>query len=80
MHWQLDGSFDEDDSRKIKDAAQNFSLVNKIVLSVIKRYKDVSKSRSSVKGLRKQAGWDEKTLMKILELAVWDNNPMNQDS
>ena len=80
LHWQLDVSFDEDDSRKIKDAAQNFSLVNKIVLSVIKRYKDVSKSRSSVKGLRKQAGWDEKTLMKILELAVWDNNPMNQDS
>ena len=80
LHWQLDVSFDEDDSRKIKNAALNFSLINKIALSVIKRYKDVSKSKSSVKGLRKQAGWDENMLMKILELAVWNNNPMNQDS
>lgn len=80
LHWQLDVSFDEDDSRKIKNAALNFSLVNKIVLSIIKRYKDVSKSKSSVKGLRKQAGWDEKTLMDVFEKAVWVNNPMNQDS
>lgn len=80
LHWQLDVSFDEDDSRKIRNAALNFSLINKIVLSVIKRYKDVSESKSSMKGLRKQAGWDEYILMEILEKAVWNNNPMNQDS
>ena len=77
LHWQLDVSFDEDDSRKIKNAALNFSLVNKIVLSIIKRYKEVSNSKSSMKGLRKKAGWDESTLMKILELAVWNTDEMN---
>ncbi len=80
LHWQLDVSFDEDDSRKIRNAAQNFSLVNKIVLSIIKQFKVVSNSKSSIKGLRKQAGWDENMLISILELAVWCNNPMNQDS
>ena len=80
LHWQLDVSFDEDDSRKIRNAALNFSLINKIVLSIIKRYKDISNSKSSMNGLRKHAGWDEGILMKILESAVWNNNAMNQDS
>lgn len=32
LHWQLDVTFNEDNTRKIKNAAQNFSLISKIAL------------------------------------------------
>jgi predicted transposase YbfD/YdcC len=48
LHWQLDVSFGEDLSRKRDGyAAQNFSLLNRIVLNLIKN--EQSKKRS-VKG------------------------------
>ena len=35
LHWQLDVSFNEDNQKKKKNAAQNISLVNKIALAVV---------------------------------------------
>lgn len=64
LHWQLDVSFNEDSSRKRNGyAAQNFSLINKIALNLIK--KENSKTRS-VKGKRLDAGWNNDYLLKIL--------------
>lgn len=33
LHWQLDVSFNEDNQRKKKNAAQNMSLINKFALA-----------------------------------------------
>jgi predicted transposase YbfD/YdcC len=64
LHWQLDVSFNEDDSRKREGyAAQNFSLLNRIALNLIKH--EQSKKRS-VKGKRLDAGWNNQYLLKIL--------------
>ncbi len=40
LHWQLDVTFGEDAAKRIRNAALNFSLINKIALSILKRYKD----------------------------------------
>jgi Transposase len=61
---QLDVSFNEDSSRKRAGyAAQNFSMINRIALNLIK--KENSKKRS-VKGKRLDAGWNNQYLLKIL--------------
>ena len=62
LHWQLDVSFDEDDTRKRGNAARNFSLITKIALAEIKK----STRRGSIKGKRKAAGWDEGFLLELL--------------
>jgi predicted transposase YbfD/YdcC len=64
LHWMLDVIFHEDQSRKrAGNAAQNFSLVNKIALTLLK--KDNSSNRS-IKIKRKRAGWDRDYLIKVL--------------
>ncbi len=64
LHWQLDVSFNEDSSRKRSGyAAQNFSMINRIALNLIKN--ENSKKRS-VKGKRLDAGWNNDYLLKIL--------------
>jgi predicted transposase YbfD/YdcC len=65
LHWQLDVSFSEDQSRKREGhAAQNFSLINRIALNLIKH--EQSKKRS-IKGKRLCAGWNNDYLLKILK-------------
>jgi predicted transposase YbfD/YdcC len=62
--WQLDVSFNEDESRKRDGyATQNFSMLNRIALNLIKQ--EQSKKRS-VKGKRIDAGWNNEYLLKIL--------------
>lgn len=64
LHWQLDVSFNEDSSRKRDGyAAQNFSMINRIALNLVKN--EQSKKRS-VKGKRLDAGWNNEYLLKIL--------------
>jgi predicted transposase YbfD/YdcC len=64
LHWQLDVSFSEDQSRKRDGyAAQNFSLLNRIALNLVKN--EQSRKRS-VKGKRLDAGWNNDYLLKIL--------------
>jgi predicted transposase YbfD/YdcC len=64
LHWVLDVSFREDESRKREGySAQNFSMINRIALNLIK--KEQSKKRS-VKGKRLDAAWNNEYLLKIL--------------
>lgn len=64
LHWTLDVSFSEDMSRKrTQNAAQNFSLITKIALNILKNDKS---SKSGVKGKRLKAGWSNRYLEKLL--------------
>lgn len=64
MHWMLDVAFNEDQNRKrVKNASQNFSLLNKIALALLK--KETSK-KIGVKSKRKIAGWNEDYLLTVL--------------
>jgi predicted transposase YbfD/YdcC len=64
LHWQLDVSIGEHQSRKRDGyAAQNFSLLNRIALNLVKH--EQSRKRS-VKGKRLDAGWNNDYLLKIL--------------
>ncbi len=61
----LDVAFGDDASRKQKDnGAQNFSLLNRIGLNIIKNAKV---SSMGVKGHRKKAGWDNDYLLYALK-------------
>lgn len=71
LHWQLDVTFGEDESRRIGNAAQNMSIINKTVLSTIKLFKEKTKSKKSMKNLRMRAGWDISFLQQVIETAVW---------
>lgn len=64
LHWMLDVAFAEDFNRKrAGHASQNFSLINKIALTLLK--KDKTK-KVGVKSKRKGAAWDEDYLLTIL--------------
>ena len=62
LHWQLDVSFREDAGRKVGNAAQNFSLINKMALYIIKQ----DETKGSIASKRKNAGWNEEYLFKLL--------------
>jgi len=61
-HWILDVTFREDASAKrAGNAAQNFSVINKIALSIIRH-------DNTVKARRMKAGWDNDYLKDLLKL------------
>ena len=64
LHWCLDVVFKEDLSTKqAGNAAENFSMVNKVCLSILKN--DTSK-KSSLKRKRLKAGWSNEYLETLL--------------
>lgn len=64
LHWVLDVVFREDESRvRIGHAAENFALLRRMCLSLIKREKT---SKASLKGRRLSAAWNDEYLEKIL--------------
>lgn len=64
LHWTLDIAFREDLSRKRKaNGAQNFSLITKIALNILKNDKSV---KIGIKGKRLMAGWDNQFIEKLL--------------
>jgi predicted transposase YbfD/YdcC len=64
LHWVLDVTFGEDQSRKrAGNAAQNFSLLNRIALNLIRKDKS---SKGSIRGKRLQAAWDDDFLWQLL--------------
>ena len=68
LHWSLDVAFSEDASRKrAGNAAQNYSILLKIALNLLK---NESSKKLSLKSKRLQAAWDESYLLKILNLKV----------
>lgn len=65
LHWMLDVVFHEDQSRKrAGNAAQNFSLINKIALTLLR---NETSAKIGVKGRRLLAGWDNDFLLKVLK-------------
>lgn len=68
LHWQLDVSFNEDYNRlRSGNAAENFSLMNKIALNLLKNEKSI---RLGVKNKRLKAGWDDAYMMKVLTVGL----------
>ncbi|WP_083858537.1 ISAs1-like element ISPto5 family transposase [Psychroflexus torquis] len=66
LHWTLDVAFSEDASRKrTGNSTQNFSILNKIALNLLKNEKSL---KTGVKSRRLQAGWDNHYLIKVLNL------------
>lgn len=64
LHWVLDVDFGEDQSRKRAGyAAENFSLLTRIALNLIRKDKS---TKGSVRGKRLQAAWDHEFLWKLL--------------
>ena len=64
LHWVLDVAFGEDHSRKrAGHAAQNFSLLNRIALNLLKQDETV---KVGIHGKRLQAAWDHNYLLRLL--------------
>ncbi|NPD47782.1 ISAs1 family transposase [Lentimicrobium sp. S6] len=68
LHWTLDVAFSEDASRKRnKNAAQNYSVLLKIALNLLKNEKS---EKQGIAGKRLKAGWNEDYLLKVLDIKV----------
>jgi predicted transposase YbfD/YdcC len=66
LHWILDVGFNEDDSRKrAGNSAQNFSILNRIALNLLKNEKN---TKVGIKGKRLKAGWNNEFLKEILNI------------
>jgi predicted transposase YbfD/YdcC len=64
LHWGLDISFREDESRiRERNAAENFAVLRHIALSRLKNDKTV---KLGIKTKRLKAGWDERYLETLL--------------
>lgn len=66
LHWVLDVSFREDDSRiRLGNAQQNFSLLRKMTLNLLHQEHSV---HVGIAAKRKKAGWSEAYLLRILNI------------
>jgi predicted transposase YbfD/YdcC len=67
LHWHLDVNFSEDENTTIdKNAFNNLSIINKMVLSLLKLAQPIYKNRS-IRQMRKQFSWDlEENLSRVL--------------
>ena len=64
LHWILDMTFREDESRiRRREAPQNFAVLRRMALNLLKRETTMKKG---VKQKRLKAGWDEDALAKVL--------------
>jgi len=68
LHWTLDVGFSEDASRKrAGNAAQNYSVVLKIALNLMKKE---TTEKQGIQGKRLKAAWNNEYLSKILNIKV----------
>jgi predicted transposase YbfD/YdcC len=66
LHWILDVAFNEDrDRKRAGNAAQNFSVINRIALNLLK---NEPSSKRGIKGKRLKAGWDNQYLEMVLKI------------
>ena len=64
LHWVLDVTFREDDSRvRDRTAARNLALLRKIALNIVGRDKT---TKPSVRARRKKAAWNDAYMLKLL--------------
>src|SRR5262245_53790708 len=65
MHWLLDCTFAEDQSRyRSGHGAKNMAVLRRFALGLVR----ANKAKGSVKTRRKAAGWDPQFLLQILQL------------
>lgn len=63
LHWMLDVTFNEDRNRVKGQAALNLGQLRHFALNILKS----DKSKGSIAGKRKKAGWDNDFLKKLVE-------------
>ena len=64
LHWVLDVSFREDDSRvRDRTAARNFALIRKIALNLVAQDRG---TQTSLRGRRKKAAWNDGYMLQII--------------
>ena len=64
LHWVLDISFREDESRvRTGNTAGNLALIRHMALNLLKQD---NTSKASIKGKRKRAGWDSDYLLAVI--------------
>jgi predicted transposase YbfD/YdcC len=64
LHWQLDVTFREDESRiRTGNAAQNMAVLRHMALNLLKQEQS---TKRSIRAKRLKAGWDEDYLAKVL--------------
>lgn len=65
LHWTLDMVFREDEQRKrTKHAAENFAVIRKITLNLLKK----DSGKESLRSKRLKAGWNREFLLKLLKI------------
>ena len=68
LHWSLDVSFNEDQSRIRQGfAGENLVVIRHLALNLLKQEKTL---KSGIAAKRKRAGWDNRYLEKLLALAL----------
>jgi hypothetical protein len=66
LHWVLDVTFCEDDSRvRIKNAAENLAFIRKTTHNLLQQEKTLKRG---IKTKRLVASWDRSYLLKIIGL------------
>jgi|SRR5689334_12649355 len=64
LHWVLDVTFREDDSRvRDRTAARNLALLRKIALNLVAKDRG---GRASLRGRRKKAAWDDDYMLRLI--------------
>ena len=64
VHWTLDVSFGEDDSRVSKgNGAEMFAVLRRMALNMLKHENTL---RVGIAAKRKRSGWDHDYLLKVL--------------
>ena len=67
LHWQLDVTFREDDSRiQERNGAQNFALLRRVALSLLLQHQ----GKKSIATKRFEAALDEQVLQEIIQDAI----------
>jgi predicted transposase YbfD/YdcC len=64
LHWVLDVTFREDDSRvRDRTAARNLAVLRKIAINLVGRDRS---SKASIRAKRKRAAWDDSYMLQLL--------------
>lgn len=62
LHWHLDVIFNEDKGRKMMTSAQNYSLLTKMALAILKK----DKRKMAMTDKRLMAGWDNNYMESLI--------------